>query len=134
MIEQSLTSFGQKLWDTKGEDTSVLELLKEMGPSAIDLEIVALSPEGGGSIELMVSFLNLLNHCFDVRKDFEACHAYLGLFLKHHSDTVLENAELLDAITELRPKMTDSWKDLKQALTHTSTLVSFCKNSLLTAG
>ena len=62
------------------------------------------------------------------------CHAYLGLFLKHHSDTVLENAELLDAITELRPKMTDSWKDLKQALTHTSTLVSFCKNSLLTAG
>merc|ERR1712029_1142515 len=67
MLEQSLTSFGQKLWDTKGEDTSVLELLKEMGPSAIDLEIVALSPEGGGSIELMVSFLNLLNHCFDVR-------------------------------------------------------------------
>ena len=134
ILEQSLTSFGQKLWDTKGEDTLVLELLKEMGPSAIDLEIVALSPEGGGSIELMAAFLNLLNHCFDVRKDFEACHAYLGLFLKHHSDTVLENAELLDAITELRPKMTDSWKDLKQALTHTSTLVSFCKNSLLTAG
>ena len=46
ILEHNLTNFGQKLWDTDGNDSSLLETLKAMGPSAIDLEIVALSPEG----------------------------------------------------------------------------------------
>ena len=105
-----------------------------MGPSAIDLEIIALSPEGGGSIQLMTVFLNLLKQTFNAQKDFEAAHAYLGLFFKHHSDIILENSELLEAIQDLKPEVSQSWTDLKQALTYTSTLVSFSKNSLLTAG
>ena len=46
ILEHNLTNFGQKLWDTDGNDSLLLETLKAMGPSAIDLEIVALSPEG----------------------------------------------------------------------------------------
>ena len=51
------------------------------------MELVSLSPEGGGSIELMATFLNLLLVTLEIHQDFEAVHAYLGLFLKHHSDT-----------------------------------------------
>ena len=56
--------------------------LKELGPSAIDMEIRSLSPEGGGSIQLMESFLNAVNHMLQTNRDFEVIQAYLGLFLK----------------------------------------------------
>ena len=89
---------------------------------------------GGGSTELMVKFLNLLQKSFQDHKDFEAGQAYLGLFLKHHSDIILNSEELLQAIEQLKPEMTQSWLELKKSLTFTSTLVSFSKNSLLTTG
>ena len=77
------------------------------------MELVSLSPEGGGSIELMATFLNLLLVTLEVHQDFEAVHAYLGLFLKHHSDTVIENEELIEALTNLQPVLNQSWSDLK---------------------
>ena len=89
---------------------------------------------GGGSTEVMVKFLNLLQKSFQDHKDFEAGQAYLGLFLKHHSDIILNSEELLQAIEQLKPEMTQSWLELKKSLTFTSTLVSFSKNSLLTTG
>jgi hypothetical protein len=59
LMEQNLTQFGQKLWDSRTDlrnlDSIVelIGLLMDLGPSAIDLEVLALSPEGGGSLELM---------------------------------------------------------------------------------
>ena len=99
-----------------------------------DMELVSLSPEGGGSIELMATFLNLLLVTLEVHQDFEAVHAYLGLFLKHHSDTVIENDDLIEALTNLQPVLNQSWSDLKNTLSSAATLVSFAKNSLLTSG
>ena len=98
------------------------------------MELVSLSPEGGGSIELMATFLNLLLVTLEIHQDFEAVHAYLGLFLKHHSDTVIENDDLIEALTNLQPVLNQSWSDLKNTLSSAATLVSFAKNSLLTSG
>ena len=39
---------------------AMLESLLELGPSALDLEIRSLSPEGGGSLGLMESFLRMI--------------------------------------------------------------------------
>ena len=51
VLEQNFTKFGQKLWDSRDNlKTSLISDLKAMGPSAIDMELVSLSPEGGGSI------------------------------------------------------------------------------------
>ena len=38
----------------------MLESLLELGPSAIDLELRSLAPEGGGSLGLMESFLKMI--------------------------------------------------------------------------
>jgi len=134
-LEQNFTQFGQKLWDSRSDlKTTLIDDLKAMGPSAIDMELVSLSPEGGGSIELMATFLNLLLVTLEIHQDFEAVHAYLGLFLKHHSDTVIENEELIEALTNLQPVLNQSWSDLKNTLSSAATLVSFAKNSLLTSG
>jgi U3 small nucleolar RNA-associated protein 21 len=105
----------------------------DLGPSAIDLEVLALSPEGGGSLELMFAFVKLLEFSMKSHKNFEAIHAYLGLFLKHHSDAVLESEELQEALKDLKPILDQSWTDLKASMTSTATLVAFAKNSLLTA-
>lgn len=135
IVEMNMTKFGQTLWDSRAslETCNVLESLKELGPSAIDIEIVALSPEGGGSVDLMDVFLKLLKVSLERQRDFEAVHAYLGLFLKHHSDAVMMHPELLTSVEELKPVMHQSWKDLRNDLTGAATLISFVKNSLLTA-
>jgi len=135
VLEQNFTSFGQKLWDFRANlKTTLLGDLKAMGPSAIDMELVSLSPEGGGSVELMATFVRLLQITLEAHQDFEAVHAYLGLFLKHHSDTVIENDELIEALTNLQPVLNQSWSELKNTLSSAATLVSFAKNSLLTSG
>lgn len=63
-------------------DDKILNRFKELGPSAIDVEIRSLSPEGGGSIEAMEQFLMFCNHVLESKKCFELVNAYLGLFIK----------------------------------------------------
>ncbi len=134
--EQNLTTFGQKLWDSRetmdiDAAQGLIADLKEKGASAIDLEITSLSPEGGGSVELMAAFLKMCRFGFEGHRDYEAVNAYLGLFLKHHSDSVLENKELSDEVEQLRPILEESWSSLKKTLSGACTLLAFSKNSLV---
>ena len=48
----------------------------------MDVELRSLAPEGGGSIELMVQFLDCLSHRLRTNRDFELAQGYLALFLK----------------------------------------------------
>lgn len=136
IYEENFTQFGQKLFEAKDDLKScqLIDALKEMGPSAIDMEMVALCPEGGGSIQLMAIFLNLIQTCMESHQDFEAVQAYLGLFLKHHSEIIINNEELSEALENLKPSINESWTDLKQTLTNAATLVAFSKNALLSSG
>ena len=61
-IAISFTKFGAALSqaETEADMGAVLESLLELGPSALDLEIRSLAPEGGGSLGLMESFLKMI--------------------------------------------------------------------------
>lgn len=63
-------------------DKSPLNLLKDMGPSNIETELRGLSPDGGGSVKIMQSFLKMIGTMLDTKCDFELAQAYLALFLK----------------------------------------------------
>ena len=63
-------------------DLPVIEYMKTLGPSAIDVEIRSLGPEGGGSETVMGIFLTFIKVTLKTRKNFEIAQAYLGLFLK----------------------------------------------------
>jgi U3 small nucleolar RNA-associated protein 21 len=76
--------------------------LKSKGPSAIEVEITSLSPLGGGSLELMNKFLKFVLVVLKSRKNFEAIEAYLGLFLKLHSDIIIESPDMIETITEIQ--------------------------------
>lgn len=41
-----------------------------------------MSPEDGGSVEAMRSFLSMIGVMLDRKRDFELAQAYLALFLK----------------------------------------------------
>jgi hypothetical protein len=53
-----------------------------LGPSGIETELRNLSPDDGGSVEVMRSFLSMIGMMLDRKRDFELAQAYLALFLK----------------------------------------------------
>jgi len=53
-----------------------------MKPSATDIEIRGLSPDGGGSNALMINFMDLLICVYDSRMNFDLAEDDLSLFLK----------------------------------------------------
>ncbi|OXB79497.1 UNVERIFIED_CONTAM: hypothetical protein H355_013893 [Colinus virginianus] len=64
------------------EYTAPLNLLKDLGPSNIEIELRSLAPEGGGSLEVMLSFLRMIGMMLKKKYNFELAQAYLALFLK----------------------------------------------------
>ena len=136
---EDLSEFGKKLstcdLNNEHELESTLQrlmnMLKEKGPSAIEIELQKLSPEGGGSIKLMVKFMILCKMVMESAFDFEAVQSYCALFLKLHADTILENVELSDALTKLQFTQENSWAKLKTDINGASALVTFCKSSLV---
>eukprot|EP00095_Tigriopus_kingsejongensis_P011785 maker-scaffold119_size336447-snap-gene-2.31 protein:Tk11785 transcript:maker-scaffold119_size336447-snap-gene-2.31-mRNA-1 annotation:"wd repeat-containing protein 36" len=127
------TKFGRALLASESPQDyeTMLKELKEKGPSAIDVEITSLGPLGGGSMELMVQFLNMISTTLKQKKDFEAAQAYLGLFLKIHSDVVIENEELTNALEEIQRLQEDILSTMEDTITSSATLVAFFKNSLV---
>lgn len=63
-------------------DEEPVKLLRELGPSAIDTELRALSPDMGGEVRVMQSFLKMISSILQSKKDFDLAQAYLALFLK----------------------------------------------------
>ena len=108
-----------------------MNMLKDKGPSAIEIELQKLSPEGGGSIKLMEKFINLCKIVMESAFDFEAVQSYCALFLKLHAETILQNDDLSDALTKLQFTQDDSWNKLKMDVNGASALVAFCKSSMI---
>jgi len=63
-------------------DEEPVKLLRELGPSAIETELRALSPEMGGDVRVMQSFLKMIRCILQSKRDFDLAQSYLALFLK----------------------------------------------------
>ena len=59
-----------------------MEMLQDMGPSAIDAEIRGLSPDAGGSHDLLLAMMEFFLFWLKTRKDFEVLQAYMNVYLK----------------------------------------------------
>ena len=129
----NFTEFGKALGQAVGEEDllSMLKSLMEKGPSAIDLEIRSLSPEGGGSVSLMCQFLDMLKAGIRSNASFEAVQAYLGLFLKVHGDTLVSEQEIVEGVGQLKELQESKWNLLQADIQNCLCLVSFFKSSIL---
>ncbi|MBZ3886724.1 WD repeat-containing protein 36 [Sciurus carolinensis] len=108
-----------------------LNLLKEMGPSGIEIELRNLSPDYGGSIEVMQSFLKMIEMMLDRKRDFELAQAYLALFLKLHLKILPSEPVLLEEMTKLSSQVEESWINLQSLFNQSMCVLNYIKSALL---
>ncbi|XP_074642621.1 WD repeat-containing protein 36-like [Tubulanus polymorphus] len=108
---------------------TIMAAMKEMSPSAIDIEIRSLAPLHGGSVELMVAFIKFLNHSFTSNKDFELIQAYLGLFLKVHGETIASEPELIEEVKLIVDSQSRAWKGLQIQFNQSLCLINYLKSA-----
>ena len=94
----------------------VLEHLHALSPSALDLELRALSADDGGTeLRLMLTFLRAM---LEGRRDLELVQATLSVLLKIHAETLAAQPALLAPLRALLAAQQAGWGEL-QTLLHT---------------
>ncbi|XP_053150733.1 WD repeat-containing protein 36 isoform X2 [Hemicordylus capensis] len=121
-LEEALSSNNYK---------SPLNILKEMGPSNIETELRGLSPEGGGSIKVMQSFLRMIEAMLNTKCDFELAQAYLALFLKLHLNILSSEPALLAEVSRLSPQLEEIWIHLQTLFNQSLCILNYMKTALL---
>jgi U3 small nucleolar RNA-associated protein 21 len=111
------------------KDASLLEEMKAMGPSAIDIEVRSLGEDMGGSIELMQRFLHFILYILSTKRNFELANAYLGLFLKIHGEEVSKSDELIATLEQIKEVHDLNWSRLEAYFNKSLSVVSYIKSA-----
>lgn len=123
------TVFAQQLLKAQSlnDYQSLFDQLKVMGPSALNYEIRSLSPEAGGTYELMVKFLELLRQVCENNKDFELTQSYLGVFLKHNGRALAQQPKAIESLEQLSQH--NPWEQLQNDFLLCLSIVDYMKNN-----
>lgn len=108
-----------------------VKLLRELGPSAIETELRALSPDMGGDVKVMQSFLKMINSILQSKKDFDLAQAYLALFLKLHLRFIADQPELMEEAESVSANLEEMWISMQALLNQNICLLSYIKSALL---
>lgn len=127
---ETLTTFGiiLKKSTEDGVYTNAINHIISLNPSMIDYEIRSLSPLGGGSIGLMVKFLEMIVAMFNTNESFELAQSYLALFLKVHEEIISENKGLIVCLDIVEKAQNESWKKIEEKLFYGIGVVSSLRN------
>ncbi|XP_061704761.1 WD repeat-containing protein 36 isoform X1 [Cydia pomonella] len=133
LIPESLSTlsvFAKKLVECKSEENfeKCIVKLKSLSPAAIDSEVSCMSPDAGGTVEVLKQFLVMLNVMLRSNRDFELAQSYLSLFLKSHTKTIAENEELRDALHAVEEAATKAWARLQNNLLYNICVVKALKD------
>ncbi|XP_063827478.1 WD repeat-containing protein 36 [Ostrinia nubilalis] len=114
----TLSVFAKKLVSCDDNDSysECIDKLKSMAPSSIEAEVASMSPDVGGSVDVMKHYLQMLNVMLRSNKDFELAQSYLSLFLKSHTKVVAENQELRNVLESTEETATQAWQKLQNHL------------------
>ncbi|KAI2664237.1 WD repeat-containing protein 36 [Labeo rohita] len=108
-----------------------IKLLRELGPSAIETELRGLSPEMGGDIRVMQSFLKMISSILQSKRDFDLAQAYLALFLKLHLRFIADQPELMKEAESVSAHLEETWMSMQTLLNQNICLLSYIKSALL---
>jgi U3 small nucleolar RNA-associated protein 21 len=109
-------------------DLTLLEDMKQMGPSSIDAEIRSLSEDMGGSTDLIEKFLNFILYLLSTKKNFELANSYLALLLKLHANKISFEDDLIRVLEQIKEMQTLAWDNLKINFNKNLCLVSYLKS------
>ncbi|KAG8197503.1 hypothetical protein JTE90_007241 [Oedothorax gibbosus] len=108
---------------------SVMECLKALSPSKIDVEIRCLGPESGGSLELMEYFLQAMHETLKTNRNFELVHSYLALFLQIHYETVASSDRLKQILDEIHKRK--SWEALQEKINFCLCIGNYARSAVI---
>eukprot|EP00479_Gromia_sphaerica_P006343 TRINITY_DN1760_c1_g1_i1.p1 TRINITY_DN1760_c1_g1~~TRINITY_DN1760_c1_g1_i1.p1 ORF type:complete len:181 (+),score=31.34 TRINITY_DN1760_c1_g1_i1:150-692(+) len=109
--------------------TEATKFLKSLGPSAVDAEIRSLGGLGSqNDVEELGLMLQYLRHEVQSKQNFELIQAYINVFLKAHSTTLMENTNLLKSMDLLLKDQQDSWKILESKFSSILSLIGLFGN------
>lgn len=110
---------------------SFLDELKQLGPSATDVEIRSLAIETCGSDEAILSFINVIDYGIRQNVDYELITSWLALFLKAHSETIQKNPEIKASCFKLLSTVRSSWDRLNEHFNQIFCMLNFIRSSIL---
>ncbi|XP_069127390.1 WD repeat-containing protein 36-like [Argopecten irradians] len=130
---QPLSMLGKALTqDAEGTDfEQTLVMMKKLGPSAIDIEVRSLEPDGGGSLELMSCFLSFICYVLTSRRDFELANAYLGLFLQVHGSLIAGEPKLVKELERVNEVQKEAWHEVQDLFTQNLCLVNYLRTATI---
>ncbi|KAG9948375.1 U3 small nucleolar RNA-associated protein, partial [Aureobasidium melanogenum] len=133
--QNTISKFTSLLRDASdtGDFASFIAHLKSLNPAAADIEIRSLSspitsfdPDSDACNEL-VAFVRALSYLCTSKRDFELGQAWMAVFLKVHSDVVIEDSELRDSVKEWRDRVVEEKERVEILAQYCGGMVGFLR-------
>jgi len=103
--------------------TQILEYLKSLSPSGVELEFISLSSytfdktqEGGKARSGLEDMLKTLVSLVDENKEVDFVQALLNNFLSHYHETIVAEVELVQMVRRLKDKLEGQFKQAEDLL------------------
>ncbi|KAJ2162414.1 rRNA-processing protein utp21 [Coemansia sp. RSA 552] len=105
----------------------VFDYLKELNPSAIDVEIRTLPVDE--DLRALKAFIRATTAQLQSKRDFELAQAYLQVFLNVFADVIRANAgELEPLLAELRSQAQEQWGTVDKLIRYSACMVDFMRS------
>lgn len=124
----NLSVFGKLLLESGNDFNAAIEQIKAFGPVTIDFEIKNFAPDDGGSIQVMLQFLKMIESMFESNQDFELAQSYLSLFLKTHSSLIAHDEALSGFLINIQQAQSTTWNKLEEQLLSAVCIVNALRN------
>ncbi|KAA6412871.1 MAG: WD domain-containing [Lasallia pustulata] len=124
-MERRFTTFLRACADD-GEYGPIVEHLKSLSPSAADIEIRSLNPQG--SSNELVSFVAALTYRLKQKADYELVQAWMSVFLRIHGERVAQDSDLVEALREWRVEQGKEAKRLGALVGYCGGVVAFLRS------
>ncbi|KAL5596124.1 hypothetical protein FOVSG1_009813 [Fusarium oxysporum f. sp. vasinfectum] len=112
-----------------GSYDEFIEHLKSLSPSSADLELRSLSiGDGDEDSNELLHFIRALTARLMTRRDYELTQAWMTVFLRLHFDLVMENQDLLAALSEWKSYQEKECNRLDGLVGYCSGVVSFLRS------
>lgn len=111
-----------------GDYTEFLDLIKDMGPAAIDAEIRLIGPDLGGSVLELEMFLDFLIKTLELSNNYELVQALMDVFLRVHTSAFSMHGDVLGTKTQILMDLQDkTWEETANLMRFSLCMIQFFK-------
>ena len=113
---------------TNKTDTPFITHLKNLSPSAADLEIRSLTPNPGEETDELVNFVSALTSRLHQKKDYELVQAWMAVFLRLHMEEVSRDERLAEKLREWRTCQEREGRRISELIGYCGGVVGFLRH------